>query len=224
MKTIVYIDGFNLYFGALKNTPYKWLDIVQLFSRICNDQEPQSNIVAVKFFTAPVKAKIASSGLIAVKSQESYHKALRTLYPETFEVIQGYFQVEKREFPRFLKPIEKGNRVAVWKMEEKKTDVNIAIEMLTDSMEGIEQVVLVSNDTDLVPALERIKKLFPEVKKAVVIPRKEVKEQKTRPANNELLSASDWTRNHITEKELQEAQLPEYIPTKKKTVFKPKYW
>ena len=109
-------------------------------------------------------------------------------------------------------------------MEEKKTDVNIALEMLTDSIEGIQQVVLVSNDTDLVPALEKIQKFFPEVKKAVVIPRKETKENNARPANNELLSNSDWVRHHITEKELQEAQLPEYIPTRKKTVFKPKYW
>lgn len=27
LKTNVYIDGFNLYYGSLKGTPYKWLDI-----------------------------------------------------------------------------------------------------------------------------------------------------------------------------------------------------
>ena len=26
MRTIAYIDGFNLYYGLLKGTPYKWLD------------------------------------------------------------------------------------------------------------------------------------------------------------------------------------------------------
>jgi hypothetical protein len=26
----VYIDGFNLYYGALKRTPYKWLDLALL--------------------------------------------------------------------------------------------------------------------------------------------------------------------------------------------------
>ena len=27
-RTIVYIDGFNLYYGLLRFTSYKWLDIV----------------------------------------------------------------------------------------------------------------------------------------------------------------------------------------------------
>ena len=27
MKVIVYIDGFNLFYGMLKGTPYKWLDL-----------------------------------------------------------------------------------------------------------------------------------------------------------------------------------------------------
>jgi hypothetical protein len=30
MNTFVYIDGFNLYYGAVKGTPYKWLDIHQV--------------------------------------------------------------------------------------------------------------------------------------------------------------------------------------------------
>ncbi|HVH69249.1 MAG TPA: hypothetical protein VM716_15380 [Gemmatimonadales bacterium] len=30
MKTYVYVDGFNLYYGAVKGTPFKWLDIRQL--------------------------------------------------------------------------------------------------------------------------------------------------------------------------------------------------
>jgi hypothetical protein len=27
MKTNVYIDGFNLYYGCLKGTPHKWLNL-----------------------------------------------------------------------------------------------------------------------------------------------------------------------------------------------------
>ena len=52
MKTTIYIDGYNLYYGALRNTAYKWLDIVQLFSGICHIQNPTCEVVAVKFFTA----------------------------------------------------------------------------------------------------------------------------------------------------------------------------
>jgi len=26
MKTVLYIDGFNLYYGCLRHSPYKWLN------------------------------------------------------------------------------------------------------------------------------------------------------------------------------------------------------
>jgi 6-hydroxy-3-succinoylpyridine 3-monooxygenase len=26
LRTIVYIDGYNLYYGAVRGTPWKWLD------------------------------------------------------------------------------------------------------------------------------------------------------------------------------------------------------
>ncbi len=33
METTIYIDGYNLYYGCLKYSPYKWLDLVELFTR-----------------------------------------------------------------------------------------------------------------------------------------------------------------------------------------------
>ena len=34
MRAFVYVDGFNLYYGALKGTPWKWLDPVALLERV----------------------------------------------------------------------------------------------------------------------------------------------------------------------------------------------
>tara|TARA_R110002072_G_scaffold29206_4_gene92759 strand:- start:564 stop:863 length:300 start_codon:yes stop_codon:yes gene_type:complete len=34
MRTCVYVDGFNLYYGALKRTPYKWLDLAALMAAL----------------------------------------------------------------------------------------------------------------------------------------------------------------------------------------------
>ena len=31
MKTVVYVDGFNLYYGLLRGTAFKWLDLYRLF-------------------------------------------------------------------------------------------------------------------------------------------------------------------------------------------------
>ena len=39
MRTIVYIDGFNLYYGALKGTPYRWLDILAMARKILRNAQ-----------------------------------------------------------------------------------------------------------------------------------------------------------------------------------------
>ena len=31
MRTIVFVDGYNLYYGMLRRSPYKWLDLFALF-------------------------------------------------------------------------------------------------------------------------------------------------------------------------------------------------
>lgn len=79
MRTIVYVDGFNFYFGVLRNTAYKWLDIVSLVKHVCHVQNPQIEVVSVKFFTAPVITRVATKGDKALHSQNTYHKALITV-------------------------------------------------------------------------------------------------------------------------------------------------
>ncbi len=50
MKTFVYVDAFNLYYGALKGTAYKWLDLQAL----CRVMIPRNEVVCIKYFTACV--------------------------------------------------------------------------------------------------------------------------------------------------------------------------
>ena len=46
-----YVDGFNLYYGAVKRTPYKWLNPVELARRVL----PAGHTVErLKYFTAHV--------------------------------------------------------------------------------------------------------------------------------------------------------------------------
>lgn len=61
MQTNVYIDGFNLYYGAVRNTPYKWLN-PELLARALL---PDASINRVKYFTAPVKSRSDSPTLRA---------------------------------------------------------------------------------------------------------------------------------------------------------------
>lgn len=56
MRTFVYVDGFNLYYGALKGSSWKWLDLVALFD---NMLQSHHRIVTVKYFTARVSGTSA---------------------------------------------------------------------------------------------------------------------------------------------------------------------
>ncbi|MEQ4336631.1 6-hydroxy-3-succinoylpyridine hydroxylase, partial [Pseudomonas syringae] len=33
LRTRIYIDGYNFYYGCLRRTPYKWLDLLPLFEK-----------------------------------------------------------------------------------------------------------------------------------------------------------------------------------------------
>ena len=49
-RTSVYVDGFNLYYGAVRRTPYKWLNL----RRLCELLLPQNDVTAIRYFTALV--------------------------------------------------------------------------------------------------------------------------------------------------------------------------
>lgn len=224
MKTILYVDGYNLYYGLLKSTPYKWLDLVKLLGKIAHENTEDLELVSVKFFTAPIKVNFASNAGNSQKSQQDYHRALQTLYTE-FSLILGYFDATEGWFPRHQKPVDRNDTVKAWKLEEKQTDVNIALDMYRDISNGkTEQVILVSNDSDLVPALKAIKEDFPSAIIGAIMPIIKRGTDKSRSPNASISKYTDWTRNHVNESELEKAQLPELIPTKKKPIRKPHYW
>ena len=50
MRTRVYVDGFNLYYGALKGTPFKWLDLVRLAYQLL---PAGYSVTKLKYFTVP---------------------------------------------------------------------------------------------------------------------------------------------------------------------------
>jgi uncharacterized LabA/DUF88 family protein len=218
MKTNVYIDGFNFYYGLLKNSEHKWLDLVKLFDDfLCPDDE----IVKVKLYTAPVLAKFATNGQKAQNSQERYWNALLKLYPEQFEVIKGFYSHGKQNAMRHISPPNKGERVDIWKLEEKLTDVQMSLGIYRDAIRNeCEQVILVSNDSDIEPSAQLVKQ-DTDVSVGVVLPRTEGGKRTT---SGKLCSIADWHLGSINEETLKASQLPRSIPTRKKPIIKPDYW
>jgi hypothetical protein len=95
LRTAIYIDGYNLYYGRLRGTQYKWLDVVALFSQIVQSIEPRSELRSVKFFTAPALTRFARHGEASMKAQNDYHRALEAKYPNIFSKILGTHSYEK---------------------------------------------------------------------------------------------------------------------------------
>jgi hypothetical protein len=140
-RTIVYVDGFNLYYGSVKRTPYKWLDIRKLVRLLL----PQHDVVHVHYFTARVKA--APYDIQQPARQEVYLRALRTL-PD-FSIHFGSFQQHPKWLP-LANPVGGQTHAQVLVSEEKGSDVNLATFLLIDAHDGaFQQGVVVSNDSDL---------------------------------------------------------------------------
>lgn len=226
MKTICYVDGYNLFYGCLKNSQDKWLDLYKLLSQIVHAQHPASQLVTVKFFTAPILAKIATHGQQANQAQNTYHRALQQMYPIQIDIIQGYYSLEKANLLAYQSPPDKAHRLAVWRLEEKQTDVNIALTAYRDAVkQHAEQLVFVSNDTDLEPALKAIREdIGDHIQIGVILPIRYQSDAKKRPPNKRLSDHANWTRHYIRPEELAAAQLPPQIATSKKPITKPDYW
>jgi hypothetical protein len=54
MRTYVYIDGFNLYYRALKGGPHKWLNVEQLAKTVLG---PRYLVEPVNDYTARVSGR-----------------------------------------------------------------------------------------------------------------------------------------------------------------------
>ncbi len=142
-RAIVYIDGYNLYYGmrAAFGNRYMWLDL-QAFSESL--LQPQTELVAVKYFTAITKAAADSQ-----QRQDVYLNALQA-HCDKLEIFYGLFLSKSRRCSSCQKEHKS--------FEEKKTDVNIACEIINDAyLDRYDLCYLVSGDSDLVPPLDIIK-------------------------------------------------------------------
>jgi len=150
-RTFVYVDGFNLYYGAVKDTKLKWLNI----RRLCELLLPECTIQTVKYFTARVSGRKDDPD--KPTRQQIYLRALRTL-PD-LQIIYGSFLSHDVLMP-LAEPTPGGTRFAkVVRTEEKGSDVNIAAHLVDDAHRGsFEVAVLVTNDSDLIAPIRLVRR------------------------------------------------------------------
>ena len=159
-RCTIYLDASNWYFGIFQHRPgWKWLNVQSFFEALRLDEE----VVAIKFFTALVDPLLHVS--TRRDRQKRYFKALGSL-PKV-RINFGKYQERTVTCRAAACP----RRLEYVVPEEKKTDVNIAVNLLDDALRGLtDSIVIVSGDSDLEPAVEWVRRNHPQIKITVYIP------------------------------------------------------
>jgi uncharacterized LabA/DUF88 family protein len=217
-KTYVYVDGFNLYYGALKGTPYRWLDI----SALCGILLPRNDVRRIKSFTARVKARPSKPDTAA--HQHAYLRALDTI-PEV-EIYFGHYLSHVQRLPLampgggLLTVGGKTQFVDVLREEEKGTDVALAAHLLHDAHRGMFDVaVVISNDSDLASAIELVTRDL-KVPVGVVNPHAERAGSRQSVQLRQVASFLKSLRSSA----LRKSQFPPVIPDLAGEIRKPARW
>lgn len=230
LRTRVYIDGYNLYYGCLKHSQHKWLDLHALAECILpsilfelNGQRVQYAFQqpAIKYFTAPILRAFAKSD-DSISCQHNYHMALRGHIGDGLEIIKGYHDAKPARAYVWEegKAARECEKIDVWKLEEKQSDVSLALNAYSDAVRGeVEQVIVVTNDSDFAPAMKMVRR-HTQVIVGLIVPTR----QNLATVNRELSRHAHWTRTHILEEELSASQLPAVIRFQNGAVHKPLSW
>lgn len=199
-RVITYIDGYNLYFGmheeavrrGSRTQPdadyyrHMWLDVQGLAAGLLL---PTQELVGVKYFTSPI-----SSNKGKQERQNKYLDALRTR--PLIEIIFGRFQPDRKECDRCGHP--------AYHPQEKKTDVNIAVNLICDALEErYDTALLITGDSDLVPAVEAVRRLTPQKRIVIAFP--------PRRQSDELAKSSGGNPIRIWEPLLRKNRLPDVL-------------
>ena len=208
IPSIVYVDGFNLYYGALKGTPYKWLDISKMVQFLL----PKNQVLKIKYFAALVNSRPHDPD--QPLRQQIYLRALRTI--PGLEIILGHFLSHVVNMPLANCPPGYQRYAQVIKTEEKGSDVNIATHLLHDGYQGAYEIaIVISNDSDLV---EAIKIVTSEFNKGVIV----LNPSPNRPSQ-ELAKFAVFVKP-IRTGVLANSQFPQTLQDQNGTFSKPPSW
>lgn len=187
-RVICFVDGFNLYHAIhhLK-TPYlKWVNLWTLASVFIRPKSQQLN--AAYYFSA------YADWLPDAKSR--HLRYVKALVAAGVTPVMGKFKQKDRKCSKC------GYK---WQShEEKETDVNIALALLNLAYQNkYDRAFLISNDSDLAPAIHMVKACFPHKHITTIVP------PHYRHSNELIQASSDKAK--ITVEHLERSLLPEHI-------------
>lgn len=204
LTTNVYIDGFNLYYGSLKGTAFRWLDLRAFAQALL----PNHSVREIYYFTARMKGDLLSEA-----KQESYWQALS--HHAGVHIIEGHFLRHQVNMPMVSPPPPNAR---VWKTEEKGSDVNLASYLLRDAFLGnAEQFLVITNDSDLATPIRLVREHKLPIGVALPV------SNPGRHPSVQLRQVATFVRE-IRPAALRRAQLPNSVAVGRSNVVKPSNW
>ena len=218
MGTNVYIDGFNLYYGAVKNTFLKWLDI----GALCATLLPGHQIHRIRYFTARVTP--LQHDQQAPARQDIFLRALKTIPNLTLH--EGRFASHAVLMPQFPlayrdlrnPPLRPPQSVQVLRTEEKGSDVNLATYLVMDGFDGdFDEAAIISNDADLVLPINIVTN---RLRKPTIVINPGTKGK----MSGHLITVATRHLRTINKKVLANCQFPPTLTDAQGTITKPSSW
>lgn len=192
-KIVFLIDGFNLY-HALDYTEsdpnhfryqrYKWLNLRKLASLYVGRLDTLQEVILFTALATWDPGKVTRHKLF-IRANESVGVS----------VVYGEFKRKDRKC-RLC-----GKKYSAF--EEKQTDVNIALTLFDLAVKDkYDRAIIVSGDTDLIPAIKAVRSTFPHKQIGVIIP--------VGKASNDMIKTADF-RFKMRELHLASSRFPDQI-------------
>jgi uncharacterized LabA/DUF88 family protein len=160
-KIVFFVDGFNLYHALdytesgqdhFRYRKYKWINLRAFAGVFVGPLDSLEQVLLFTAFVTRDPAKVARHKLL-IRANEN----------AGVSVVYGEFK-RKDKFSRLC-------RRKYHSYEEKQTDVNIALELFRLAyLDQYDRAVIVSGDTDLIPAVKAVRSTFPQKQIGVIVP------------------------------------------------------
>lgn len=231
MRVAFLVDGFNVYHSIrdaekqVSDRPQRWLDLRAFCQDYVRHLGRSAVLEGVYYFSALARHLEASKPDI-VQRHTTYIEALEStgvhVTLANFKARDKHVSFAHCRFrlPWLKQPIRLPFRnctVIFQRAEEKETDVAIATKMFELLHTGsVEAIVLVSGDTDLLPAIRTAQRLFPTVRICVCFPFRR---------HNADLKQAVVTSFKVRKEQYAKHQLPDPVLTPSgRTLHKPARW
>lgn len=200
-RTVVLVDGFNLYHGprASSGRRYLWLDLQQLSEALL---KPDQVLVAVHYFTVMVRNDPDGH-----KRQDVYLQALDR-HSDRLTIHLGRFQQRRARCPEC-----RANHLT---HEEKESDVALAAQLLEIAAARTAYVaILISGDSDFVPAVASARRVNPDLRIVAVFPPQRV---------SDALRAVSNASFRLGESRIRNSMLPPCVSGETGLLIRPDHW